>query len=410
MPLLSNNMDIENISITVHKEAMRLTNSAHGYVAELDTETMDLVAHSLTEMMKDGQCNVDTTHKRMTFPKGQDSYNALWGHALNTKNGFYVNNPKEHPAYKGCIPEGHAQIKRYLSVPSVIGGRLIGQIAVANAERDYTDDDLNVIERLAMIYALAVERKRIEEKLKYFNEHLQSMVTTEVEKRRLQEQLLIQQSKMASMGEMISLIAHQWKQPLNAVTLNVQDFRDAYKQGELDDKYIDNIVGSTMQQIDFMAKTIDDFRNFFIPSKKKIRFDVKAAIDELLSMFMHVYIRHNVDVSLKSEQYVLLNVEGYPNEFKQVILNILNNAKEAIVSRKKIEPQIKGDILINICNTEDKSKVIVSIKDNGGGISNDVITKIFEPYFTTKDKEGTGIGKRQVNPIFKKISRGVILV
>ncbi|QWR76911.1 sensor histidine kinase [Candidatus Magnetomonas plexicatena] len=206
------------------------------------------------------------------------------------------------------------------------------------------------------------------------------------------EAMLIQQSKMASMGEMIGIISHQWKQPLNAVTLNVQDIKDAYVHGELDDIYIDDVVGSTMQQIEFMAKTIDDFRNFFIPSKKKTKFDVKSAIEELLSMFIHIYNRHNVVVSISAEQDALLLTDGYPNEFKQVVLNILNNAKEAVVSKKKMDNSIKGHIEVNIKNSEDNSKIIILVKDNGGGIPDDVIGKIFEPYFTTKEHEGTGIG------------------
>ncbi|QWR76912.1 sensor histidine kinase [Candidatus Magnetomonas plexicatena] len=243
------------------------------------------------------------------------------------------------------------------------------------------------------------ERKRIAEELKEktvllqdFNESLKSMVKEETTKHRQKEQMLMQQSKMASMGEMIGLIAHQWKQPLNAVTLNVQDFKEAYIHGELDDKYISETVDSTMRQIEFMAKTIDDFRNFFIPSKRKVKFDVKSAIEELLSMFIHIYHRHDVDVTLTVQPDTLLLTEGYPNEFKQVVLNIMNNSKDAIKSRRNSDISISGVIEINIANNEDKSKVIISLKDYGGGIADDVIDNIFEPYFTTKGTEGTGIG------------------
>lgn len=145
--------------------------------------------------------------------------------------------------------------------------------------------------------------------------------------------MLIQQSKMASMGEMIGLIAHQWRQPLNAVGITIQDLEDAYKCGEVNDKYIDNVVDTTMKQVYFMSKTVDDFRDFFIPSKEKALFDVKLNIEELLSMFGHVFSKSNIHVSLQVEEDTFAFTDGYPNELKQVILNILNNSSDAIVSK-----------------------------------------------------------------------------
>jgi signal transduction histidine kinase len=268
----------------------------------------------------------------------------------------------------------------------------VSQCTLANAERDYTDEDLNIIERFASILAIASERKKMEEELRNLNENLEAMVASETEKRRKQEQILIQQSKMAAMGEMIALIAHQWKQPLNAVGLSIQDLSDVYACGEVDDKYIGNLVGSTMQQIDYMAKTVDDFRNFFKPSKKKVLFDVKKTIEELSSMFAVIFKKSDVDISIRTEPEILLHTEGYPNEFKQVVLNILNNSKDAIVSKKKIDSGIKGRIEITIYNSDNKSKVMLAMKDNGGGIPEDVIGKIFDSYFTTKESEGTGVG------------------
>ncbi|MEO5356037.1 MAG: ATP-binding protein [Nitrospirae bacterium YQR-1] len=254
------------------------------------------------------------------------------------------------------------------------------------------------------------QRKRMEEELKNLNINLETMVEAETKKRHKHEQMLIQQSKMASMGEMIGLIAHQWKQPINAVGLVIQDLKDSYTHGEINGKFIDDVVGSTMQQIDFMAKTIDDFKNFFIPSKKKVLFDVKTTIDELLSMFKHVFSKSNIDISVKADHNVLMLTEGYPNEFKQVVLNMLNNSKDAIVSKKIKDSDLKGSILINIDNSEDKSRVIVSIRDNGGGIPDDVVGRIFEPYFTTKEQEGTGIGLYMSKTIIETNMGGSLMV
>ncbi|MBF0318862.1 MAG: PAS domain S-box protein, partial [Nitrospirae bacterium] len=389
--LLSPEKDVVDISIIINKQAMRLTESMHGHVSEIDIITMEQVGHTHTEMMGKGLCTVDTRYQRLAFPKGKDGYNALWGHALNTKQGFYTNKPKEHPSYKNCIPDGHIPIIRYMSVPAAVGDKLIGNIALANAGRDYTDDDLIVIERLASIYALAVERKRMEEELKKLNANLESMVVEETRKRQQNEQMLIQQSKMAAMGEMIGLIAHQWRQPINAIGMTVQDIQEAYDYGELDDKYIKDIVAKTMEQIFFMSKTIDDFRNFFKPSKEKVRFDIKTTIEELTSMFEQMFKKSEVDISIRAVPDTILLTDGYPNEFKQVMLNILNNAKDAIALKRETG-DTPGLIEINIGNNEERDTVIVSIRDNGGGIPENVIGKIFEPYYTTKGEKGTGIG------------------
>ncbi|MCG6553298.1 MAG: PAS domain-containing protein [Candidatus Magnetominusculus sp. LBB02] len=234
------------------------------------------------------------------------------------------------------------------------------------------------------------DRKRMEEELKQLNTNLELMVAVETQKRRQHEQLLIQQSKMAAMGEMLGMIAHQWKQPLNALSLSVQDLKDAYYYGELNEHYINNLVDITTGQIMFMSKTISDFRNFFQPSKEKSRFNVKTAIDDLILMFGHLFKANIVDISVRVQLDVEPAVFGYPNEFKQVILNILNNAGDAIVSKRKESPLLQG--LIEITISAENGKLIVSVTDNGVGIPQHMIEKIFDNYYTTKAAEGTGIG------------------
>ncbi|KWT74904.1 PAS domain-containing protein [Candidatus Magnetominusculus xianensis] len=233
------------------------------------------------------------------------------------------------------------------------------------------------------------DRKRMEEELKILNKNLESMVVEETQKRRQNEQMLIQQSKMAAMGEMLGLIAHQWRQPLNAIALTVQDMKDAYAYGELNEEYIERTVDMTIVQTSFMSKTINDFRDFFKPSKEKSKFDVKTAIEELLSMFGTLFKKSDLEISLRADQGAGLITLGYPNEFKQVILNILNNASDAVVLKRQSDTSLQG--LIEIAIGTEKDKVIVSIRDNGGGIPENLMERIFENYYTTKDK-GSGIG------------------
>ncbi len=229
------------------------------------------------------------------------------------------------------------------------------------------------------------------------------------EKKRLEkarkehEQLLIQQSKMAAMGEMIGAIAHQWRQPLNALAIMVQDLEDAFEFGELSKEYIDTKVSKAMSQINFMSKTIDDFRNFFKPNRAKVEFNPIKAINELLELISEQFKRHDIKININEfEQKVL--VFGFVNEFKQVILNILNNAKDAI-----LEHSNSG--AIDVYFEINENKFLIHIKDSGGGIPEAIIDRIFEPYFTTKsDDKGTGVGLYMSNIIIEKNMGGKLKV
>jgi signal transduction histidine kinase len=169
----------------------------------------------------------------------------------------------------------------------------------------------------------------------------------------------------------------------------------------------------TMNQVNFMSKTIEDFRNFFTPSKTKVHFDIKNNIEELVSMFAQVFKKIDIDVSIKADGDAIVFIDGYPNEFKQVILNILNNSKDAITSKRdpaNTSPTPQGQIEINIRNNEQRDKVLISIRDNGGGIADHVIERIFEPYFTTKEQKGTGVGLYMSKTIIETHMGGTLTV
>ncbi|MEF3192555.1 MAG: PAS domain S-box protein [Campylobacterales bacterium] len=212
-------------------------------------------------------------------------------------------------------------------------------------------------------------------------------------KQRDQEQMLIQQSKMAAMGEMIGVIAHQWRQPLNTLGIYIQDLQDAYEFNELDKKYLDEMVRRSMEQILFMSRTIDDFRNFFRVDKSAESFKAIGAVRSVASLLGAQIKNHMIELSIEQDGLNddELSVIGYPNEFKQVILNLINNAKDAIIERREREPSLDGRIVVSLQRDEDR--VIVLVCDNGGGIPPAIMDRIFEPYFTTKGEgKGTGIG------------------
>ena len=206
------------------------------------------------------------------------------------------------------------------------------------------------------------------------------------EKHRIQEELMTHQAKMAAMGEMIGAIAHQWRQPLNALGLLLQDIADAYEFGELDKAYLDSAVEKSKFQIGFMSKTIDDFRDFFKPSREKTTFDVNEKIDEVVHI-IHPQIKNkNITIDVIPSKDEKLEVYGLANEFKQVILNIINNAKDALLGVSQDKPTI------TIVSTRGENLARIEIRDNAGGIPEDILAQVFDPYFTTKGEKGTGVG------------------
>lgn len=182
------------------------------------------------------------------------------------------------------------------------------------------------------------------------------------------------------MGEMIGAIAHQWRQPLNALNINIQNLEDDYQEGIIDQSFIDDFIKRNRKTIEFMSKTIDDFRNFFRIDKAKQDFSLLETIHETLSL-QDAQLKHNhIKVSIQGEDFI---VHGFKSEFQQVLLNLLTNAKDAILENKILN----GEIFITLFDT------CVSVEDNGGGIEESILQRIFEPYFTTKDQgKGTGLG------------------
>jgi PAS domain S-box-containing protein len=222
--------------------------------------------------------------------------------------------------------------------------------------------------------------KQLQHDVEALNKTLEQKVATQIEDIRHKEQMLMHQSKLAAMGEMIGAIAHQWRQPLNALNINIQNLDDDYEEGLIDNVFIDNFVKENSQTIQFMSKTIDDFRNFYRIDKVKESFSILKTIKTVIKMQKAQLNHHNITLKISGKDFT---INGYPNEFQQVILNLITNAKDAIITNH-IE---YGKINITL---KDHS---IKIKDNGGGIKKEILDRIFEPYFTTKEQGlGTGIG------------------
>ncbi|MFA7062296.1 MAG: PAS domain S-box protein, partial [Pedobacter sp.] len=237
--------------------------------------------------------------------------------------------------------------------------------------------------------------KQAEEELKNLNAELDNLVKQRTAELREKDQVLVLQSRQAAMGEMIANISHQWRQPLNILGMQLQQLQLFYDLGQFNKELLEKNVSGSMEIIQHMSKTIDDFRNYFKPDKEKIEFNVHESIRTSLSL---------LEGSLKNpliEVEVVANddpaIYGFPNEFAQVVLNIMNNARDVFIERNVSKPKVN----INICS--EGGCVVVTVADNAGGISEDIINRVFDPYFTTKGpQQGTGVGLFMSKAIIEK--------
>ena len=215
------------------------------------------------------------------------------------------------------------------------------------------------------------------------------------------EKLLIHQSKLASMGEMINNIAHQWRQPLTHLGFINMNLQLAFEDEPLDKKYLKEKIEESNAQLDFMSKTIDNFRDFYKPNKQKEIFYISVAVKKALEIMEPIFESNKIEFEfnlIKDKQ-----INAYENEYSQVILNILTNAKDVLISRQIQNPKI----IISI--NEKNNSIITTILDNAGGIENGYINHIFDPYFTTKQK-GSGIGLYMSKMIIESHFKGKIKV
>ncbi|WP_263832627.1 sensor histidine kinase [Sulfurospirillum oryzae] len=249
------------------------------------------------------------------------------------------------------------------------------------------------------------ELKEAQYALQTLNGNLEIQVQAQIEKNRQQEMMLFQQSRHAQMGEMISMIAHQWRQPLNVLSLLAQNIVFKYKLQKLDERVMDEFKEDSMRQILQMSKTIDDFRDFFKPDKSIKIFDINQQLAHAVEMVRPIVAAHGIELSFQGENG--LKVESFPNEFGQSIINILNNAKDVLLeSCGEFTKQITVEAKRGENNT-----VVITIEDNGGGIDEMVMPYIFEPYFSTKGaKHGTGLGLYMTKIIIEEHMHGRISV
>lgn len=239
--------------------------------------------------------------------------------------------------------------------------------------------------------------------LEELNQSLEEKVKEEIEKNRDKEQLLVQKSKFIALGEMISNIAHQWRQPLSELSSILMFIKFKYSINALDKETMEKKSQEADRVLEFMSHTIDDFRNFFIPKKEKEEFNLLKEVQLVINIISSTLDNYNIKIEINIDKN--LKIISYLNEYKQVVLNILNNAKDVLIDKDIKNP------LIKLTASEDANYVILNIEDNGGGVLVEPKNKIFEPYFSTKENSnGTGIGLYMSKIIVEKNMKGELKV
>ncbi|MBF0464051.1 MAG: PAS domain-containing sensor histidine kinase [Nitrospirae bacterium] len=288
------------------------------------------------------------------------------------------------------------------------GEQIHTQVFCSKNNKTYELFDTSVIthngdlSKLGIIHDIT-KRKQMDEEIKTINQKLQNRVVEEVAKNRTKDQLMFEQSRHISMGELLMNISHHWRQPLCSIGLSIQDIKEAYMYGELDGKYLDNNIKSAMSDLNDLSETLDKFRNLYTYEKEQTEFNASEAIDKA-EVLISGYIK-NMGIRIEKELDRSLIIKGFQNEFTQIILNILTNAKD------KFEQKSIPDGIIRVKLNKDAAtdRMIISVLDNGGEIPNDIINKVFEPYFTTKDKaQRTGMGLYMSKVIVEQNMKGTL--
>lgn len=246
--------------------------------------------------------------------------------------------------------------------------------------------------------------KIIREELEAYKEHLEVRIEEEIKTRELKERLLVEQSKMATMGEMIGFITHQWKQPLTILSLMISNLQDKLDE----DAETKEMLDGASQQITYLSQTITDFRDFLSPSKERSVFGLQKAMLDIERLVLPKAKGLNVNIKIECEKNIL--IQGYQNEFKHAVLNIINNAIDAIDSyrTKSALKKYEFEGMIEIKSQTIDDILEVEIADNGGGIPQESLVKIFDSYYTTKGEKGTGIGLYMAKMIIKEYMSGTL--
>src|ERR1039457_3486072 len=340
---------------------------------------------------------------------GSDEFYRIFGYNFDSYNDFLE---RVHPDDRDLVNKA-VQVTLTQQQPYNVYYRIVkpdGTIRHIHARGlAITDESQKVVRMIGTAHDVT-ERKALEDelsvyrhKLEELNSTLESQIEHALVELRQKDQMLILQDRFVVMGEMINNIAHQWRQPLNILGLTIQQLPYIYDTAEFGKEFLEKKSAFAMEQICHMSDTIEVFRNFFKPDKAKVTFGVIQQIRRTLSLIEANFYDLRIKTTLHSEGDPQVN--GYPNEFAQVLLNILTNARDAL------HENAIDNALISITVISEENTSVVTITDNAGGINDEILGRIFDPFFTTKKPDkGTGIGLFMSKTIIEKHMGGRLTV
>jgi PAS domain S-box-containing protein len=368
----------------------------------------DQLFNLLSESIMDAYVSVDMTGNILQY---NEIYRSMLGYEaeeLYSKTYTDLTPEKWHSKERKIveeqvIPRGYSEVyeKEYL--------RKDGTVFPIELRTQLIRDDEGKPSIMWAIIRDITERKQVQDELAFktkqleeVNQSLEKRVEEAVLEIRQRDQALLHQNRLAAMGEMLSNIAHQWRQPLNSLGLHTQLLPSEFKHGGLNKEYIDKYVEDAMLIIEHLSGTIDDFSFFFRPDKEKVAFSVQDSVTRAIKLINASYDFNNIEIVMNCiDDHI---IQGYPNEYSQVILNILCNAKDVLLKRKTVNPKVM------ITTKVEDGRSVVTISDNAGGIPDEIIDKVFEPLFTTKGPQGSGIGLFMSKYIIERSMNGLIKV
>ncbi len=285
---------------------------------------------------------------------------------------------------------------------------MVRQLKELTSKQLKTEDELrlqaDMLEKEVAVRQVAQEDLAVKQhQLEALNRILEERVKSAVDELRLKDKIMLLQGRQAAMGEMINNIAHQWRQPINNLGLIVQNIKADYDDGRLTAEELSEYVDKAFSTIRFMSHTINDFSSFFSPDRMKTRFRPFEGLKKVVAMLEATLSLKNIVLQIQQQDDV--TVEGFSNEYNQVLLNLLNNAKDVLVERR-----VEG-AHITVTVARENGQAVVTIRDNAGGIPEEIIDRVFDPYFTTKDQDkGSGIGLYMSRMIIQDHFKGSISV
>ncbi len=379
--ILGSHENIWDVTRIILKHARNITGSRHGYVSVIDRETGSNVSLTLTDMMKNGDCGKPG---EFVFPAGEDgTYPYLWGHVLNTQTPFYTNKPSAHAAAKG-VPEDHIPLEQFLSVPVLIDGKLSGQIALANPGRPYNDKDMEAIEQLGGLYALALHRHQYQQDWKKLQRQLQ------------------QSQKLESLGVLAGGIAHDFNNILFPVI--------GYIEMTLDELPKQHPARSFQVEALKAAIRARDLVRQILTFSRQSEMELKPLRSQIIVKEVLKLMRSTLPTTIEIEQELDERcgpILGDPSQIHSIIMNLCTNAYHAMQeSGGRLTVRLQ-EIEVSAQAAEEMempsgSYIRLQVADTGIGIPEAVLDRIFEPYFTTKEQgKGIGLGLSVVHGIVR---------